>query len=93
MLKITITKGASRETWELEGRLSGDWVGELGRCWNERGAQAGTPLEVRLKAVSFIDSPGKRLLAEMYSRGVEIRGCGCMTNAVVEEITRLASPN
>jgi hypothetical protein len=32
-------------------------------------------------------------LAEMHGRGVEIIGCGCMTRAVVEEITRQASAN
>jgi hypothetical protein len=43
-------------------------------------------LQVYLKAVSFIDGAGKQLLAEMHGRGVEIRGCGCMTKALVEEI-------
>jgi hypothetical protein len=41
-----------------------------------------------MKAVSYIDATGKLLLAEMYGHGVDIRGGGCMTNAVVDEITR-----
>ena len=93
MLKVTIKQADSAETWELEGKLSGDWVKELERCWRERSSPAGVSLQVHLKAVSYIDGAGKQLLTEMHVRGVEIRGCGCMTKAVVEEITRHASPN
>jgi hypothetical protein len=93
MLKVTIKEVGSAETWELEGKLSGDWVKELERCWRERTPAPGTPLHVHLKAVSYIDAAGKQLLAEMHGRGVEIQGCGCMVKAVVEEITRHASPN
>jgi len=88
MLKVTIKQAESNETWEIEGKLSGDWVKELERCWKERVSLGGSPLHVHLKAVSYIDLAGKQLLTEMHGRGVEIRGCGCMTKAVVEEITR-----
>ena len=93
MLKVTIKQVDSGETWELEGKLAGDWVRELERCWKDRPSSAGVSLQVHLKAVSYIDPAGKQLLTEMYGRGVEIRGCGCMTKAVVEEITRHASAN
>lgn len=93
MLKVTIKQGGSSETWELEGKLSGDWVKELERCWKERPSPAGISLQVHLKAVSYIDTAGKQLLAQMHGRGVEIKGCGCMTKAVVEEITGHASAN
>jgi ABC-type transporter Mla MlaB component len=87
MLKITIREVEFPETWELEGKLSGEWVKELERCWKERGAQGDAQLQVHLKAVSYIDAAGKKLLAEMHGRGVEICGQGCMTTALVEEIT------
>jgi ABC-type transporter Mla MlaB component len=93
MLKVTIKQMDDSETWELEGKLSGDWVKELERCWKERLSPNGAPLQVHLKTVSYIDAAGKQLLVEMHGRGVEIRGCGCMTKAVVEEITRNASAN
>jgi hypothetical protein len=93
MLKVTIKEVDSAETWELEGKLSGDWVKELKRCWKERSSPAGVPLNVHLKAVTYIDAAGKQLLMEMHGRGVEIRGCGCMTKAVVEEITRESRVN
>ncbi len=90
MLRVTINKEGSREIWELEGSLSGDWVAELERCWRES-SPAGTALQINLKAVSYIDPKGKQLLKEMHGQGVEIKGCGCMVRAVVEEITRHAS--
>jgi hypothetical protein len=93
MLKVTKNQADSIETWELEGKLSGDWVKELERCWKERSSSAGVLLQIHLKAVSYIDVAGKRLLTEMHGRGVEIKGCGCMSKAVVEEITRHASAN
>jgi hypothetical protein len=86
MLRITINRTGAVETWELEGKLSGDWVKELDRCWKESVHQAGIAVELRLKAVSYIDSSGKQLLAKMYGNGVDIKGCGCMARAVVEEI-------
>jgi ABC-type transporter Mla MlaB component len=88
MLRVTVSKNDSVETWELEGKLSGDWVKELERCWREHPPEAGVAIRLHLKAVSYIDSAGKQLLTEMYGRGVEIKGCGCMARAVAEEIAR-----
>jgi hypothetical protein len=91
MLKVTIKQGDSAETWELEGKLSGDWVKELERCWKERPSPPGVSLQVQLKAVSYVDPAGKKLLTDMHGCGVEIKGCGCMTKALVDEITRHGS--
>lgn len=89
MLKVTVLNEHDLlETWELEGKLSGEWVKELNRCWLERPTQPGLQLQINLKAVTFIDASGKQLLKEMHSRGVGIKGCGCMIRAVVDEITR-----
>ena len=88
MLRVTTKKEDSVETWELEGKLSGEWVKELERCWKESSPEPGIAVQVHLKAVSYIDAAGKQLLREMHERGVEIKGCGCMTRAVVEEIVQ-----
>jgi ABC-type transporter Mla MlaB component len=93
MLRVTIKNADLTEIWELEGRLSGEWVRELERCWSERPASTGAALQVHLKAVSFVDAAGKRLLTEMHGRGVKIEGCGCVTRAVVEEIVGLSGSN
>jgi ABC-type transporter Mla MlaB component len=88
MLRVTIKKDKTVETWELEGKLSGEWVSELDRLWKQRSAQPGITTEIHLKAVSYIDPAGKQLLAEMRANGAEIKGCGCMVRAFVEEIMR-----
>src|ERR1700687_100384 len=86
MLRITIKTSDYSQIWELEGRLSGEWVCELNRLWKDKSPQAVLSTEVHLKAVSYIDPAGKQLLAEMRQQGAEIRGCGCMVRAFVEEI-------
>lgn len=86
MLRITVKKDSTTETWELEGKLSGEWVPELDRLWRQRTPQSGSTIEIHLKAVSYIDPAGKQLLAEMRQQGAEIKGCGCMVRAFVEEI-------
>jgi ABC-type transporter Mla MlaB component len=86
MFRVTVKAEDSVETWELEGKLSGEWVKELERCWRERSRQSGNAIRIQLKAVSYIDAAGKQLLTEMHERGVQIEGCGCMTRAVVKEI-------
>jgi anti-anti-sigma regulatory factor len=88
MLRVTIKKEEPIEIWELEGKLSGDWVQELERCWRERPSRERAQIQVNLKAVSYIDASGKQLLKEMHERGVEIKGCGCMIRAVVEDVMR-----
>lgn len=90
MLKITTRTDATGTIFELEGKLAGPWVQELEACW-KRGVITDQPVRVRLKTVTFIDSAGGELLAEMYRQGVELvaEGCeGCMTKAIVQEITR-----
>jgi hypothetical protein len=87
MLKITAKADGTGTLFELEGKLAGPWVQELRDCW-QRSIAEGQPLKVALKAVMFIDGGGKELLAEMHRQGAELVAEGCMTKAVVEEITQ-----
>jgi translation initiation factor 2 gamma subunit (eIF-2gamma) len=45
------------------------------------------PVRVVLRAISFIDLPGKMLLAGMRRTGTALEGAGCMTSAIIEAIT------
>jgi hypothetical protein len=86
MLKIT-TKIDNGETFiELEGRLTGPWVDELRYCWGHA-SEAGHGIQVVLKQVMFIDDDGKQLLEKMYRAGAVLTAEGCMTRAIVEEIS------
>jgi len=44
------------------------------------------PVKLVLKAVSFIDPAGKKLLVRMYRNGTALEGEGCMTKAIIEAI-------
>ena len=84
MLKITTRTEAMKAIFELEGRLAGAWVDELERCWRE--IPPGYAVEILLKAVTFIDDEGKKLLARLHEGGAELKASGCMTNCIVQQI-------
>ncbi len=87
---IRISQTRERSSWHLlvEGTLSGVWVDELERCWLEaRRTLNGEPMCVDLSGVSFVDDKGRRLLAQMFQAGVELRAAGVMTRGIIEEIT------
>ncbi len=81
MFRVTVKAEESIDVWELEGKLSGEWVKELERCWNEHSQQPGKAIRIQLKAVSYIDAAGKQLLTEMHERGVQIEGCCSLHDA------------
>jgi outer membrane protein len=88
MLRITVRQEPVLTMLELEGKLAGDWVAELERCWREATAAPNArPIRVHLRTVSFIDRAGRALLAEMHRQGAELVASGCMTRAIVAEIT------
>jgi hypothetical protein len=87
MLKITTQTGATGTIFELEGKLAGLWVQELEGCW-QRIVVRDQPIKVVLKAVTFIDTEGRKLLAEMHRQGVELAAEGFMMKAIIEEIIR-----
>jgi hypothetical protein len=84
MLRITIHKDAAATRFALEGKLVGDWVSELERCWLQ--AAASPPIRVELTDVSFVDRAGEELLARMAATGVELSAADVLTRALVEEI-------
>ena len=86
MLRITARIESTGIVLELEGKLTGLWSKELESCW-EKWIIENRPVKVVLKAVSFIDLPGKMLLARMHCTGTALEGEGCMTRAIIEAIT------
>jgi len=85
MLKITTRTGVTGTIFELEGKLAGPWVQELEGCW-QRIVVRNQPIKVVLKAVAFIDSDGRGLLAEMHRQGAELVADEFMMKAIIEEI-------
>jgi anti-anti-sigma regulatory factor len=88
MLRITLRADPGSLTVRLEGRLAGPWVREVEDCWQSAWASQRKPvLRLDLTGVTFIDAAGKQFLAAMHTEGAEFLACGCMTRAVVAEIT------
>jgi hypothetical protein len=87
MLRITARVEPTEIVLELEGKLTGLWTEEFESCW-EKSLIENRPIKVVLKAVSFIDLAGKKLLARMHRNGTALEGEGCMTKAIIEAITR-----
>src|ERR1035437_83887 len=74
MLKITLHDSSQELRFQLEGRLSGAWVGELRQCWQTAASTThGRSTLLDLDEVDFVDPSGQILLTEMHRAGVRIR--------------------
>lgn len=88
MLRITVTHQGSDAAIDLEGRLVGDWVGELRTAWLKLTAPSAAPSKVwvSLKGLTCVDCEGRALLEQMYRSGVQMRATGLKMSGLVEEI-------
>ena len=77
MLRITWidAEGSdSNRTLKLEGKILGPWVDELGYACEVSGLPRHC-LRLDLAAVTFVDSIGLKLLADLDRQGATIVGC------------------
>lgn len=89
MLRITVHDTPQALTFQLEGSLSGPWLEELEKCWQDTLAERRRPvLRVDLTGVTSIDAGGKACLAFMHRLGAEFIAADCLMIAVVAEITQ-----
>jgi len=73
MLRINVQESGEITSFRHEGKLKGDWVRELERCWiHVRDVRPEMPLLVELSDVSFVDESGKSLLSRMASQGARL---------------------
>ena len=90
MLKITIHDSPESIRLQLEGKLAGDWVQELERCWlRVRSTTQGRKIIVDLTDNDFVDENGKRLLATMHKDGAGFIAVTPLMIGVVAELTEL----
>ncbi|GJL65555.1 MAG: hypothetical protein NPIRA05_05260 [Nitrospirales bacterium] len=88
MLKITMDTVKGDRVIQLEGRLAGPWVKELENVWSSiRGMNDSVKARVDLQSVTYVDNSGKQLLQRMYQQGGTLIASGCMTTAIVLEVT------
>jgi anti-anti-sigma regulatory factor len=89
MLRITIEEKDNLTKFRLEGKLRGDWVREMERCWiYARNAGSGRQFSIDLSNVNFVDESGKALLTRMVAQGTRLQASGPMMTSLVEEIAR-----
>ncbi len=87
LLRITVQEKTKEVTIKLEGRIAGPWVDELRRTW----LSLAPSLESKhvcldICEVTFVDAPGKRLLAEIRESGAGFLADTPVTKSLVEEI-------
>jgi anti-anti-sigma regulatory factor len=94
MLRITVHDNPRTLTFQLEGRLAGQWLRVLEECWQSTLARQREPmLRLDLTGVTFIDAAGKACLAAMHRQGAEFIAVDCLTRDIVAEITQAPLPD
>jgi len=87
MLRITTFENGQIATLRLEGRLVGDWVGELERCWIRiKNANHKRKLKVDLTDVEFVDERGEELLERAFLEGAELDADNLFLRSVISDI-------
>jgi anti-anti-sigma regulatory factor len=91
MLKITLHDSAAELRFQLEGKLSGPWVGELQQCWHTAASTTeGRKTVLDLREVDYVDPEGQSLLAEMHGRDVRLVANTPLIRAMVDAICQTA---
>ena len=90
MLRVTVLNDARGAIFKLEGKLTHEWVVEAEKAWTAfyQSPQTQRVLD-DLCGVSFVDEPGRELLARMHSLGAKLVGTGPMSSALIEDISRV----
>ena len=88
MLKVTTTNQNQTVTLKLEGKLAGPWVQEVTRVWDDTARAPRCGCVIDLRSVTFIDSPGRALLATMSRHGAQLIATDCLTKNIVDEIEK-----
>ena len=88
MFKITTFANAGMKVLKLEGRLTGPWIEELDRCWQEIIVAHQRQVLVDLSEVTFIGPDAKGLLTRMWQHGARFHAAGCLNASIVQEITQ-----
>jgi len=80
--------GPEALTFQVEGRLVGDWARELEHSWVRTAPDRGNRAPIiDLTGILFIDDEGKRVLTRLFREGAFFRTAGPMTQSIVSEIT------
>jgi anti-anti-sigma regulatory factor len=89
VLRITVEQSSEAVVLKLEGRLTGPWVEELDRVWEQTApALHQRRLSLDLRETTFADAGGIRILHAIYSQtGARILAGTPWTQYLADEIT------
>jgi hypothetical protein len=87
MLKITNKYESGVTTFQLEGKLTGDWVDELKSCWQETlKSGEGKTIRVDLTGVTWVSDEGKSLLGMMHRHGAILLAANLLMAGIIADI-------
>jgi hypothetical protein len=90
MLRITIYERPQETSFLVEGRLVGQWVKALERCWEiVLDAEPSKAVLVTL-SLTALDCEGRDLLTRMRRQGVGLESAGILMQAIIAEIEERA---
>src|SRR5687767_9462089 len=88
MLRVTVEHQVYGNLLVLEGRLCGPWVEELRKVltslWSD---PRNLTITINLTSVYGMDSAGRDLLIDAYTRGADLIGSGLTARAFIEEVS------
>ncbi|HVU44995.1 MAG TPA: hypothetical protein VHD85_02650 [Terracidiphilus sp.] len=89
-LRITVEENADAMTIKLEGRVTGPWVAELSRLWQQTSSTLGSrQLSLDLRETTYADAGGIEALRAIYSQTkAAILTSTPWTQYLAEEIAR-----
>jgi len=85
MLRITTIDKGQTTTFRLEGRLIGDWVTELERCWIDI-KSADCKRRFRVDMTEDVDKEGKTLLKRLFLAGAGFHGGDLWIRSIIDDI-------
>lgn len=91
MLRISVSSQDGSTRLIVEGKLSGDGVSELDKCWQKTvAAQPAALVSVDLTSVTFADARSLKLLNQMSKEGAQLTGCSLLAKSLREQIRNAA---
>ncbi len=85
MLRIDVIRNGQRCLW-LQGDLTGVWVDELRKQWQQETERQAGAVAVHLHDVGWVDEDGMKLLRDIHHRGDKLTGRGVMINYLIDQI-------
>ncbi|MBI1762885.1 MAG: hypothetical protein HYR56_15755 [Acidobacteria bacterium] len=87
MLKITNHNDGGVTTLKLEGKLTGAWVHELQRCWQQvLRMEGGQSIRLDLAEVAWVSDEGRALLRLMQRHGAELLAANLLLAGLMAEV-------